>query len=73
MATIKSQIDADGRAEVVQDNGTNPDGSKAETRWSIPAGQIAKHLPMFNAGDARQLSAGDRSALADAAAQFGKK
>ena len=71
--TISAKIDVKGNAEIVQDNGINPDGTKAETRWNIPASQLEKHIEMFNAGNDRQLSKGDRDAMRDAAAQFLKK
>jgi hypothetical protein len=71
---IKAETDAKGTTEISVDQGLNPDGSKAETRWTIPASQAAQHLPMFT-GEAApvKISAGEASAMADAANEYAKQ
>ena len=71
--TIKSTIDAAGNMEVTQDNGMNLDGSQAQTAWSIPAGQVGKHLPTFAEPGARKLSKGDLDAMRDISADYARK
>jgi len=56
-------VDAAGTVVSV-DRGLNPDNSAAVTRWTMDNLQAEKHLPQFT-----KLSAGDKSAIRDAAAE----